>query len=68
MRHCATKIALGGALGLSVIAEGVETEAQMDFLRRLGCDSFQGFLFSKPVPPEEFLLACQPKSFVLVCD
>ena len=47
-------ISLGKAMGLSVIAEGVETEQQRDFLARLGCHSFQGFLFSGPVPPEEF--------------
>jgi len=43
-------------VGLSLIAEGVETEAQRDFLARLGCHSFQGFLFSGPVPSEEFEL------------
>ncbi len=47
-------ISLGKAMGLSVIAEGVETEEQRDFLARLGCHSFQGFLFSRPLPPEEF--------------
>ena len=47
-------ISLSKAMGLSVIAEGVETEEQRDFLARLGCHSFQGFLFSRPVPVEEF--------------
>lgn len=47
-------ISLSNAMGLSVIAEGVETEEQRDFLVRLGCHSFQGFLFSRPVPLEEF--------------
>jgi len=47
-------ISLSKAMGLSVIAEGVETEAQREFLARMGCHSFQGFLFSGPVPPEEF--------------
>ncbi|HEY5176272.1 MAG TPA: EAL domain-containing protein [Terriglobales bacterium] len=41
-------------MGLSVIAEGVETEGQRDFLSRLGCQAFQGFLFSRPVPVDEF--------------
>jgi len=49
-------ISLSKAMGLSVIAEGVETKEQRDFLARLGCYSFQGFLFSGPVPPEEFEL------------
>jgi diguanylate cyclase (GGDEF)-like protein len=49
-------VSLSGAMGLTVIAEGVETEGQRDFLARLGCHSFQGFLFSGPVPLEEFAL------------
>jgi diguanylate cyclase (GGDEF)-like protein/PAS domain S-box-containing protein len=39
---------------MDVIAEGVETEAQLDFLRQNGCLSYQGYLFSKPVPLDEF--------------
>jgi EAL domain-containing protein (putative c-di-GMP-specific phosphodiesterase class I) len=49
-----TVISLGKAMGLSVIAEGVETEAQLEFLTSLGCHSFQGYLFSRPLPLEEF--------------
>ncbi len=47
-------ISFGKAMGLSVIAEGVETEAQRAFLATLGCHSFQGFLFSHPLPLGEF--------------
>jgi len=47
-------ISLGRALGLGVIAEGVETEDQRDLLDSLGCHSFQGYLFSRPVKLEEF--------------
>jgi diguanylate cyclase (GGDEF)-like protein/PAS domain S-box-containing protein len=47
-------ISLAHNLKLSVIAEGVETEAQLNFLRRRDCDEMQGYFFSKPVPAAEF--------------
>lgn len=47
-------IVMSQALGLHVIAEGVETEIQRDFLIKHGCHAFQGYLFGKPVPLEEF--------------
>jgi EAL domain-containing protein (putative c-di-GMP-specific phosphodiesterase class I) len=40
----------------SVIAEGVETEGQLDCLTELGCHAFQGFLFGSPLPLEDFEL------------
>ena len=46
-------IEMAHTLKLQVIAEGVETEAQLDFLKKHGCDVYQGYLFSRPVPPEE---------------
>jgi len=49
-----TIIAMTDALGLNVIAEGVETEAQSVFLHNHGCHAFQGYLFSKPIPVKEF--------------
>ena len=49
-----TIIALARNLGLSIVIEGVETEEQMAFARREGCETYQGYLFSKPVPPEAF--------------
>lgn len=45
-------VGLGHTLGLRVVAEGVETEAQVDLLRRLGCDEFQGHLLSRPLDAE----------------
>ena len=47
-------VALADTLGLSVIAEGVETEAQRDFLASMGCRNYQGYLLSRPLPIEEF--------------
>jgi diguanylate cyclase (GGDEF)-like protein/PAS domain S-box-containing protein len=50
---CSAIIVLGHELGLDIIAEGVETEPQRDYLKRLNCDLLQGFLYSKPLPAEE---------------
>ena len=47
-------LALGKSLGLTVIAEGVETEVQRNYLNKYGCSVFQGFLFGKPMPRAEF--------------
>ncbi|MDO8291745.1 MAG: EAL domain-containing protein, partial [Gallionella sp.] len=47
-------ITMGHTFGLNVIAEGVETEAQREFLELNGCHAFQGYLFSEPVPVKEF--------------
>jgi EAL domain-containing protein (putative c-di-GMP-specific phosphodiesterase class I) len=46
-------ISMAHSLQLKVIAEGVETEAQLEFLERYGCDEVQGFLYSKPIPGDE---------------
>ena len=49
-----TIITMGHTLGMNVIAEGVETQAQLDFLLQHGCKTYQGYLFSRPVPLAEF--------------
>jgi len=50
-------IAMGHALGLTIVAEGIETEAQADEAQRLGCDSGQGYLFGAPRPPAAAAMA-----------
>jgi EAL domain-containing protein (putative c-di-GMP-specific phosphodiesterase class I) len=61
-------ISMGRAMGLSVIAEGVETEEQRELLASLGCHSLQGYLFSRPLPLEEFQSAWMdsPERSVLI--
>jgi diguanylate cyclase (GGDEF)-like protein/PAS domain S-box-containing protein len=49
-----TIITMAHTLGLKVVAEGVETEQQLNFLREHLCDAMQGYYFSKPLPPEQF--------------
>jgi len=48
-------IAMGNSLKLNVIAEGVETQSQFDFLKLNNCDQIQGYLFCRPLPPDELL-------------
>jgi len=50
-----TIVSLGKSLNLSLIAEGVEEESHVDFLRTLGCDEIQGYWFSKPILPDELV-------------
>lgn len=54
MAIAAAIIAMAHNLNLQVVAEGVETQAQLDFLREHGCDEVQGFYFGRPVPADEF--------------
>ena len=53
-------ISLGRSMGLSVIAEGVETRDQLEFLGVQKCDEYQGYHFSRPVPPEEIVCLFKP--------
>ena len=52
-------VALGQALGLRIVAEGVETDVQQNFLTRLGCNSLQGYLLGHPLPADSFMLDIQ---------
>ncbi len=52
-------VALAESLGLGVIAEGVELAAQRELLARIGCDAYQGYLFSRPLPREQFEARCR---------
>nr|WP_040668161.1 EAL domain-containing protein [Rhizobium giardinii] len=58
----ASVIGLGQSLGMTVVAEGVETEQQATILRRLGCDIAQGWLFGKPAPASEIARSLVPRA------
>ena len=60
-----TVVGLAQSLGLSVVAEGVETEGQRDFLLASGCKAFQGYLFGQPVPVHELDLLGRSPGFVV---
>jgi EAL domain-containing protein (putative c-di-GMP-specific phosphodiesterase class I) len=55
-------VSLAHSLRLKVVAEGVETPAQLDFLKAVGCDEYQGFHFSRAVPAREFERVVREKS------
>ncbi len=61
---CAALIALGRGLGISVLAEGVEREQEVDMLARMGCVLFQGYYFGKPMPMRDFARIGEDTSLV----
>jgi len=50
-----TIVFLARSLKLSTVAEGIENKVELEFLRKIGCNQYQGFFFSRPVPPNELL-------------
>ena len=59
---CSAIIAMSRELGIAVIAEGVESQLQVEFLKERGCDAVQGFLFTEPLPADQvpdFITACR---------
>ncbi|RXE99626.1 EAL domain-containing protein, partial [Pseudoalteromonas phenolica] len=54
-------VSLGKNLGLKTIAEGVETQVQLERLQQMGCDEIQGFLLAKPMPVDELMVFAQNK-------
>ncbi len=60
-------IAMGHSLGLHVLAEGVETMQQLEFLREKGCDGYQGYLRSRPVPAADFAALLRAQAAAVVC-
>ena len=62
MALCEAIIVMAHRLGMKVVAEGVETETQRQLLLAAGCDYAQGYLFSKPVGPEQFEQLCTASS------
>lgn len=56
-------INLAHSLDIPVVAEGVETQRQLDFLREHGCDEYQGFLHSRPLPPDQIFALLKDGSY-----
>jgi diguanylate cyclase (GGDEF)-like protein len=61
-------IAMGRKLSLNIVAQGVETKAQADFLRQNACDEFQGFYFHKPVPADQMMGLLRAQSDTMSID
>jgi EAL domain-containing protein (putative c-di-GMP-specific phosphodiesterase class I) len=60
-------VAMGHSLGLSVVAEGVETREQLDFLCQYRCDEMQGYYFSHPLPADAFSLLLKEERRLQEC-
>jgi len=60
---CETIVSIGRSLDIAIVAEGVETTEQLKILQSMGCDEIQGYLISRPVPPEEIPALVSKKFF-----
>ncbi len=58
-------VALAKSLGLTIVAEGVETKEQLEVIENMGCDMIQGYIFDKPLPAEEFVERIKRKVYTL---
>ncbi len=58
-------VALAKSLGLTIVAEGVETKEQLDIIESMGCDMIQGYIFDKPLSEEEFIERIKQKHYTL---
>ncbi len=58
-------VALAKSLGLTIVAEGVETKEQLEVIENMGCDMIQGYIFDKPLPEEEFVERIKRKVYTL---
>ena len=59
-------IAMAWRLGLQIVVEGIENEAQLNYIERHQCDTYQGFLFAKPMPQNEFFKKLRPEDLLPV--
>jgi EAL domain-containing protein (putative c-di-GMP-specific phosphodiesterase class I) len=55
---------MGRSLRLKVLAEGVETAEQYEILRGMGCEMVQGYYFSRPLPPEQFVAFLEQQGLI----
>ncbi|MES0327589.1 MAG: EAL domain-containing protein, partial [Gammaproteobacteria bacterium] len=58
-------IALGHCMGFQVLAEGVETEDQLNYLKEHGCDEVQGYFYSRPIPADELEKLCKNRDSMI---
>ena len=63
MALCEAMVQIGRTLGISVVDEGVETQAQLRLLQAMGCDEIQGFMIARPMPAEQAVRSLDGRQF-----